>query len=396
MALTALSLVTTTVPADAASKAALSASVAVDAAKTTFTYSLVSYGASGGFKATFKSPHKFKKRAVSLQRWNGSKWVSAAKDVKMSAKGEAVFKTTPVPGATYRAVADTFKKKKKKPVATKSIVVPATTATFNFNNLGTQWAHRNAGSFEAGGRLCSAPVKGNLSFSGGKAVMKVTKLSDKNADQKKKIAEVVAAAKAAQKAAYPKDSKKWVGCPNGVYYNAMISTQGLFTTKSGTVSARVKFPLGQGMHAGVWLQSSNASEIDIIETYGYGKGATSGVHLGKNAVHSGDQQYPVKETARWIAKSKVKKKAWWSKYHTVSVQWDAKKVTVRLDGAVVQTVAKQKPDTDYYLVLSLLSSDWETSRMTKPIKGGLKGVTKPKLSAASSKFYIDWIKVWAA
>ncbi|MFT3860240.1 family 16 glycosylhydrolase [Micropruina sp.] len=75
-----------------------------------------------------------------------------------------------------------------------------------------------------------------------------------------------------------------------------------------------------------------------------------------------------------MAQSTVKKSSWWKKYHVFSMEWNATAVTFRLDGKVTKT---EKPTTgipieDYYIVMSMLSSDWETGRLTKPTKGGVK------------------------
>ncbi|MCW5951347.1 MAG: glycoside hydrolase family 16 protein [Propionibacteriaceae bacterium] len=361
----------------AATRAALLDTVPA-AAKSTLQYDLAAYGPNGGFRATFASPHKFTGRVVSLQKQTGSGWSEVAK-VKMTSKGVAVFKVAPAANVSYRAVADTFKRtvKKKKvtesPVTTRTVTVPAPAKTYNFGSLESDWSYRKTGEFDAGGRLCAAPSDKNVSFTGGKAVLKVTKVTDK-----KLIEQVTAAAKAAQK----KAKQKQVGCPHGVYYNAMLSTAGAFTAKSGTLSARVKFPLGQGMHAGVWLQSGADSELDVVESYGYGKYITSGIHL------KGDK---AKQPVKYVLKKPIKTKSWWTKYHTVSVKWDRATVSMWVDGTKVQEVKKAKPDTQYYIVLSLLTSDWETSGMTKPKKGA-KGVKKTVLS--TSKFYVDWLKYW--
>lgn len=371
--LVATSLLAST-SAEAATKAALRDSVP-SAAGSTLKYDLVAYGVNGGFRATFAKAHRFSGRAVSLQKQTANAWVEVAK-VKMTAKGEAVFKVTPVADTTYRAVADAYKRKVKKktvtekPVKTPTVTVAAPAKKWQFTKPEADWSHRNSGSFEAGGRLCSAPLAKNVSFTGGKAVLKVTKVTDKAL-----IKQVSKAAKVAQK----KAKTKQVGCPHGVYYNGMISTAGQFTATSGTVSARVKFPLGQGMHAGVWLQSGVRSELDVVESYGYGKNVASGIHLNG------------KQTVKSVLKKPIKTRSWWSKYHTVSVKWDRATASMWVDGTKVQEIKKAKPDTEYFLVISLLSSDWETSAMTKP-KQGAKGVKKPVLS--TSKFYVDWVKYW--
>ena len=398
--------VTSLVGASGSAQAAITAPLdgALKPDKKAILKRVAGYGRDGGLRVEFKSPHKFNKRLVSLQTLvepapvpegeapvDTPMWREVAK-AKMNSKGVVTFTSPLVDGATYRAVAyaHTYKDKKKKkrtakPVATNTLekVSAPKPTLFSFDKGNEEgWEPRNEGVYTSGGRLCSAPSKDNVDYDG-KATLKVTKDKSTNTTVHK-------AAKAAQKKAGLK-KKLQVGCKNGTYHNAMISTQGLFMVKTGTVSARVKFPLGQGMHASFWLQSADGAEIDIVESYGYGKGITSTIHTGGEK----SKQYPKKESARWVAKSTVKKKSWWEAYHTVTATWNRESVTVWIDGTQVQKIKQLKPDTDYFLVLSLLTSDWELPRMTKPAKGA-KGVKKTKLSAPNSKFYVDWIKVWAA
>ena len=123
------------------------------------------------------------------------------------------------------------------------------------------------------------------------------------------------------------------------------------------------------MHGGIWLQSDGGSEIDFIESYGYGKAITSVVHT----------RYSTGKTKENKLYKKSMKKSWFSKYHVFAVTWDTAKVTFRIDGKVVKT-KKLKTQGNYFLVMSLLSSDWELNKMK----------SKP-----SGKMEVDWIKAWA-
>ena len=91
-----------------------------------------------------------------------------------------------------------------------------------------------------------------------------------------------------------------------------------------------------------------------------------------------------------MAKSAVKKSSWWKKSHVFSIEWTRDKVIFRLDGTVTKTEMKRLPDTDYFLVMSILSSDWETGRLTKPVNGG----TKAPKGTTKGTMKVNWVKAW--
>jgi hypothetical protein len=231
-------------------------------------------------------------------------------------------------------------------------------------------------------RSCGMPW-GNASVSGGSFRATVSKASGADA------AYIVSQAKAAQKAA----GKKVVGCPSGTFKNAMVSTQdsGL-TAKYGTLTARVKFPQGQGFHGSVWLQSSGSglgAEIDLIESFGYGKGVGNYVQVpsGSKLVKFGGYVKATKTV-------KTKSKAWWNKAHNYSVTWSLQgngktKFVFSVDGTVTRTVYAAVPERDYFVVMSNLSSDWELKYLKKPSKGA-PGVKKTKLPAS---MIVEWVEL---
>jgi beta-glucanase (GH16 family) len=169
---------------------------------------------------------------------------------------------------------------------------------------------------------------------------------------------------------------KTKGCPQGVFTNAMIASTGTTPITSGIVAARIKFPKGKGMHGSAWLQSSDGQEIDFIESYGLGKGITNVVHRrsGSTLVRS-----PASAAKSYVLTSKVRKSSWWAQYHVFSVEFDNTKLIFRVDGTVTRTM-KGMPDRDYFLVLSLLSSDWELPLLKK--------------GSVPSTMRVDWVRTW--
>ncbi|MCW5951346.1 MAG: glycoside hydrolase family 16 protein [Propionibacteriaceae bacterium] len=227
---------------------------------------------------------------------------------------------------------------------------------------GTDWGPRNEGSYRAGGRSCSAPYSSNVEVADGVLRLKMTK-------------ETKASRQRAARAA---------GCTAGEYYrNAMISTESRYTLRSGYLAARVKFSFGQGMHGSVWLQSYQRSEIDMVESYGFGWGMTSVIHLD-------GQQIPGK-TEAWIMADRLTDPAWWEDYHVYSAEWGKQGVVVRVDGEIVQRITTAPAKADYFLVVSLLSSDWELKRLRDPVQKA-PGVEPQPLPGVME---IDWIRTWS-
>lgn len=302
-------------------------------------------------------------RPVSLQRKAEAGWQEVAAGTANDA-GRVEFRIDFAKG-TYRAVAaaDSGEEAVATPEASADKQWRARLADdFDGTSLkGTDWDGRNEANYTAGGRACSAAYLSNVKVSDGSVRLRMTE-ETKAANQRK--------ARAA-------------GCTKDEYYrNAMISTEGRYTIRSGILAARVKFPVGQGMHGSIWLQSYRRSEVDMVESYGYGKGLTSVMHLD-------GEQHPGSDDA-WVLEDSTDERSWWDDYHVVSAQWDANGVVVRVDGAVVQRIRTAPAKTDYFLVVSLLSSDWELGRLRKPVEGA-PGVKREKLPAVLE---IDWIRTW--
>jgi beta-glucanase (GH16 family) len=414
-------------PAVAASKDALSTSLPVDP-KSTLTVQPPAYDNTVVIVATFAKPYAYKNRVVSLQRQDGAGW-KEVKAAKTDASGAVEFRLTrstasPYDTYTYRAVTEKFKYKKKwQSLATTQTVVGGSQWTQSFLDDftafdGTSWATRSDG-VSAGSRQCSMPRPENVGVKSGAlllsmdratgSLMQAIKTSAQAAQQAEKDATIQKAqtavnkAKAQLAAAKTKAAKKKAnaalkkaeaalkkakasklpGCPKGVYSNAMVSTEGKVTFTEGIVAAKVKFPKAKGMHGSAWLQSAAGQEIDFIESYGYGKGVASVVHVrDKNGKL---KKSPSKDAAGYVLKSDTKKSKWWDKAHVFSVEIDGSQVIFRIDGKVTRTM-KNIPAQKYFLVLSLLSSDWELPLLKKQAKG-----VKLKYPTTMT---VDWVQAW--
>ncbi len=378
---------------------------------------------------------------------DGVTWESV-KTVRMSSKGVASFGLVASDGKLYQAVAKAFTYKvKKKKVTAAAVATPVRTlGAPSFQEEFTRpdfdlgvWRHRTAVGYNAKGRWCSAPAVANTVVSGGVAQLRTTAVNDparqqpvldqaaarlkelyqgdldkalaardvarasltaakalpaKTKKQKSKRAAAVKKATAAynKKAAAVKAVQaKLVPCPNGVYDNAMISTEGRYTLSAGTVVAKVKFAVGQGSHAAIWLQAPSGEEIDIIEAYGYGRGVTSVIH---RRVGTELRKEPSVEKAGYVAVKPSRSLKWWSQWHTVAVTFDAGTISFYLDG--VRTQRFKGMAGDFALMVSQLSSEWETQRIKKPSVRSGSGVkaSTVKKKPLPTTFQVAWIRVW--
>ena len=104
---------------------------------------------------------------------------------------------------------------------------------------------------------------------------------------------------------------------------------------------------------------------------------------------------PKVDKSAYVAVGTVKSKSWWSKWHTVSVSFDTSTITFHLDGVKTRQL-KGMTAADYSLMVSLLSSDWETYRVKKPDVRPGSGVKKSTVKKQKSlpSMSVDWIRVW--
>ena len=351
--------------------------------------------ATGVVSVRFRSS-AVKRRPVSLQRWRNGAWSQVAKS-RLSGSGRVTFHVGSYqPGYLYRAVELSVRiKKKLAPVrATKSYGWNQTFSdSFTSKQLDAEkWLNVATGA--RGPRWCSQPLPQMVSLSNGSLV---------GAFSYEKDAVVAAEIESGARRAQEREGLPVVGCENGsvagqrgVFRTSIISTRNravVNTSQPGMVAARVKMPEAQGMHGAVWLQTVNKGEVDVIEGFGYGRGISNMIHspspVTLDAVAVGRGRTNL---GSYVSKSSTKNRSWWKKYHTYSMAWDSKGFTFRVDGSVTQRVKIRPGDVDYYLVLSLLVSDWEAELITKPVKKkGFKSVTRAKLP---QQMRVDWVRVW--
>jgi len=179
--------------------------------------------------------------------------------------------------------------------------------------------------------------------------------------------------------------------PRRYYYNGHIGTSGTFSFRYGYAAARIKFERGRGQHGGFWMQPQSqlapygsaartGTEIDVAEFFGRGYaggGMASFVYSypsRSRTVKSG----AVLRTANRALRGRSD--SWWSRYHVVSVRWTAGGYVFRIDGVDTWRHFAHASHRPEYLILSLLTSDWELPRLDRR--------TLP------TSMKVDWVRVW--
>lgn len=156
----------------------------------------------------------------------------------------------------------------------------------------------------------------------------------------------------------------------------------------GHAAARIRFQELRGQHGAFWMQGFGAeptgpakvtgAEIDVIEYFGDDHpsgGLTSFVYW--NPTKKG------KTAGGWLEDPEQYGEDWSSKYHVFSVEWTPEKYVFRIDGQVTDTISEGVSGQPEFLILSLLSSDYELQQL-----GGEDNLPQ--------HMDVDWVRVWAA
>jgi beta-glucanase (GH16 family) len=294
---------------------------------------------------------------VRLQRRVGSGWQNVAR-ARTNADGLADF-TEPAagtPATRYRVVA----------VAHPDVHSDGSLAgrwrldfsdEFDGTSLGSRWAYRQLGELsKASGRTVSASSERAVSVSGGALRLEVAEDPD----------------------------------TPGHYLNGHISTQASYSFRYGVAAARIRFQRPRGSHGAFWSQSPTfgdppgdpaaaGTEIDVAEYFGdgYPKGGLASYvyHVAADGTNVKDG-----DVMPGAVRAVGSRSGFWQRYHVYSVEWSPDGYVFRIDGAVVYTTHEAVSERSQFLVLSLLSSDWELPKLDKRLLPGVMSV--------------DWVRVW--
>jgi beta-glucanase (GH16 family) len=178
--------------------------------------------------------------------------------------------------------------------------------------------------------------------------------------------------------------------PSRRYLNGQISTEGRYSLTYGVASARVRFQVGRGQHGSFWLQSPtygshpgradlSGAEIDVAEFFGrgYPQGglASFNYYVDRNRRN-------VKTGGVWPGAARLipARDTWWNSYHVFSVKWTPRSYTFYVDGRILFSTGRGVSKVDEYLVLSLLTSDWELPKLDR--------------RRLPSTMQVDWVRAW--
>ena len=178
---------------------------------------------------------------------------------------------------------------------------------------------------------------------------------------------------------------------HGYYLNGHVSTEETFTFTHGVAAARVKFQRGRGQHGAFWMQHDedttavagqpfvSGAEVDVAEFFG--EGYPDG-GLSSFVYYLNDQNENEKVGGIWprATRQLPPGDAWWRSYHVFSVEWTPQEYVVRVDGREIFRTSEGVSGVEQFLILSLLSSDWELDRLDE--------------STLPSTMQVDWVRVW--
>ncbi len=322
----------------------------------------------GGY-ATF-SPVRLG-RVVVVERRVGSRWTKVATGAE-NADGVAEFS---FPGAAgtrpYRARALTFRGASGKTSGSTrtswerpGFDEPFTDATQVDGGSDARWHTRGTAPSASSHRMCSRADASMASVDPGSGTLALSAAVDRTPPCPWQNVDIGTSGTAAHS-----------------YLNGHVGTQGRFSFRYGVAAARVRFQRPQGMHGSFWLQVAEPggrSEIDAVEFFGEGyKGRAQG-GLG-TFVHA-DRRYGRLQprVLPWLRDGD----SWWSRYHVFSVEWTPTRYVFRVDGRAIWSTTEGLSDRSEFLVLSLLTSDYEMASMPDP-----ELATRPSMS-------VDWVRVW--
>lgn len=181
----------------------------------------------------------------------------------------------------------------------------------------------------------------------------------------------------------------WVKEKDGVLQNGMIGTQGKFEAKFGIMAARIRFPRQPGQHGSLWMQpatrekgandaAGGGAEVDIVEWFGaYRKDSSTASNVywrGENG--QTNRVGHMVDLQGILAPGELTS----DQFHVFSVEWSPQGYVFRIDGRETMRVTDGISHQPQYLILSLLTSNWETPRLDR--------------SQLPNSMDVDWVRVW--
>ena len=312
-------------------------------------------------------------REVLLQKQSGEQWVTTGSSEE-SDQGLAEFNgpTTAAGGGAlrYRVVASEqgeLPAVGSDAASTDEFGAPDFTDEFSGTSLGSAWADRLQGYSAESGRTCSESDPRAVQVGGG--TVRLSVLSDP--DQ-------------AAKCTY--EGKQY-----DYRLNGHIGTEGAQSFTYGYAAARIKFQKERGQHGAFWMQPASreaeegdakltGAEIDVIEWFGENQPQGGLTSFAYHYPDDGAEGVTGEKVGGFLKHPDQYGADWADKYHVFSVEWTPESYIFRIDGHETFRTSEGVSGQPEYLILSLLSSDYE-----------LANLDEDKLPQAMS---VDWVRYW--
>lgn len=302
-------------------------------------------------------------RAAVLEARAGRKWAAVGTAIQDSfgrVSFNAPYTSAGVP-ATYRVVAprtSSAPQVTSREARTDAWGSPILSDEFSGSTLSAPWDQRNQG-YEIPSRRCSKTDPSASAVGGG--VLALSVLQD---HARQDLCTFV----------------NGQGQEESTFYrlNGHVGTQGRFAYKYGVAAARVKFQEARGQHGAFWMQPAGTgygAEIDVIEWFGTG---SSGLGIGVWDYSSGTQ---TRAAGGRLANQDAYGSDWAGTYHVFSVEWTPTEYVFRIDGKEALRTSAGVAQTEEYLILSLLVSNFEAKNLPSPV-------------SLPQTMEVDWVRVW--
>jgi hypothetical protein len=309
-------------------------------------------------------------RKVRLQVQRGSSWRTVA-TVTQDRHGRAQF-AAPASlngqALSYRVSAARFRglpSVNSNSVSTERWLTPTWTDEFSGNKLSKDWTHRGRTYEPQSFRRCSRGSAQAVRV--GDGALRLSVLRDRS---RPPTCPALRRGEIAGRYAYR--------------LNGHIGTDSAFSFKYGVAAARIKFPRVRGQHGSFWMQpvggmypGGTGHEIDVTEFFG-AKAKRSGLFSYIHRYEGGR----VVKTGTTVPDTFLHgpRDGWGRNFHVFSVQWTPKSLIFRIDGKETWRIGGRISQVPQYLILSLLSSDYELPQIQD--------------RQLPQHMYVDWVRVW--
>ena len=168
--------------------------------------------------------------------------------------------------------------------------------------------------------------------------------------------------------------------------NSQVATENSFAFQYGFAAARMKLQRDRGMHSGFWMLPAHGIlppcdiEVDVMEFFGENARSVSAIGGFVHKCTSRGQATKYGGIFQETAAMKPAGDTWWDFFHVFSVEWTPNEYIFRIDGAEFYRETQAVSHKPAFLILSMLTSDYE-----------LRHFTPDRMSQTAQ---VDWVRVY--